>query len=114
MRVQAYGSIKPAAKFGVPDGDAIVFPGGDIHGHPVLSVPLVKFGWGSMPRYREDDEAIKLCLTLGTITLELKDNYFIARGKFSNFKEAQKSISDSLQIFVSSLSVADSALYTIR
>jgi hypothetical protein len=93
VRFEALFRIYPASVFGLPDGDTKVLPGTpgrtfNVTHDPIDSTSLDKVGWGSMPEYRREEDAIKASFDLGEVHVELKDNYATLTFEAVDFSQA--------------------------
>ncbi len=80
MKFEFVMKVSPAGPFGVPDGSRIIVPGvpgRQIVGPAVHVRTMRPFGYGTLPEYRRDDDAVKVEMEHEGVHLHVQDNYFV-------------------------------------
>lgn len=89
MRFVAYFEIQPSSKFGLPYKDKTVIPEGS---SMVFTIELHKVwkGHGTLPRYRDHNEAFSQALDLEDSTAHFRDNHLSLFLEADSLREAQE------------------------
>jgi len=109
MTYIVFAEITPPGIFGVPDGTKLVYPSGptELVSAALDSSTLRKVGYGTMPRYREDEDAVRVSFTLDGLRMTLNDNYLmvVCDLRVASHSEALSRVSNSLNRLMESASV---------
>lgn len=108
MKFDITFAIHPSSPFGVPQENVTVLKGKNglqIYGDTYHSATMIKVGYGSLPDYRNDNEAIDLHFSLGIIEVELKDNFIFTKVDCDNSHEAYEFTILEINKFIQNLSL---------
>ncbi len=109
MTYIVHAEIFPPGIFGVPDGTKTVYPSGqaEIVSAALDTSTLRKVGHGTMSRYREDEDAVRVSFVLDGFRMTLNDNYImvVCDLPVASHSEALFRITNSLNRLMESASV---------
>jgi hypothetical protein len=75
---------------------------------------MIRVGYGSLPQYRSDEEAIHICLTVGSSQVHIRDNFIFATNEAANWREAYGQASGEVNLFLQHLSLSHGGAFTFR
>jgi hypothetical protein len=82
--------LEPAGDFGLPEQDTTVTrAGGEIYTASIDRLTLNTVSHGTLPRYREQDEAVRFDETILELRMSLRDNYLWVVLLSEDYKEAE-------------------------
>lgn len=108
--------INPPGHFGIPDGNEVIVPSAlktiftpTVDNHD----PNMSFvGYGTLPIYRKDDEAINLEFNLSGTSFTIKDNFFRLGVEAIDLNEAYYKANNILEEFLKNLGLSSGILFT--
>ncbi len=108
--------IQPAGAFGVPEprADRVSPVGRTITTRAVHVFQDEHTSWGSMPLYRDDDEAIRQTVALPTSTIRFEDNYVLVHVAAASILEAQIKATEELDRYLMHLTCLSRQFFTHR
>ena len=117
MKFQVTFEINPGGPFGVPQDGVTILRGeagkqfvGDTY-HPAK---MIRVGWGSLPEFRADNEAIKRSFRLGDTQARLNDNFLFIELEADSEREAYTRAAHEVDTFLKNLSLNQGGLFTAR
>ncbi len=116
MKFVAGVELQPSGAFGLPEGDRVIVPGGQltIASAPINSSSMVQVGHGTLSRFRDDEKAIRKNLRILDLTCVLLDNVLNITLKADRGSEAYDKIVDALDRFVKHLILTAGQLFSYR
>lgn len=118
MRFQVTFEIHPSGPFGVPqDGVTVVSTqegGRELLGDTYHVRTMTRVGYGSLPEYRKENQAINLSLNLGDVQISLRDNFAFADVEASSASEAYEKAAQTINRFLQHLSLSQGRLFTFQ
>ncbi len=108
--------ISPPGVFGLPEEGITVLPGvaGSIYSDSIHTATGIRAGYGTLPQYREEDEAINESVALDGFHADIKDNFLVLTVDALDHREAQKKGIQSVDRFLQHLSVSARRVFTFR
>lgn len=117
MKFQITLEIMPASTFGVPQDNVTVLrgkSGANYFGNTYHSDTMTLVGYGSLPEYRTEEEAINLSFPLGSVQVNLHDNFVFVEVVAVTAKEAYNKAIEEISKFLQNLSLSHGGLFTYR
>lgn len=116
MKFELTISIQPSAPFGVPQEGTIVVPGkpGNIIGPTLHFASGETVGYGTLPQYRMDDQAINLMFSIGKCNIQLHDNYGFVKVEADSPNEAYELATKTLDRLLRHLSLSNGILFSFQ
>ena len=113
MKFRIFFEIHPSGPFGVPEGTKTVLPAGPTKavGDTYHTKTLKRVEYGTLSRYRDDENAINVNLNLGGITGTLKDNFLFLDVEASSGEEAYDIAATAVDRFLQHLSLSMQRLF---
>jgi len=103
--------------FGVPQDNVTVLrgkSGANYFGNTFHSATMTLVGYGSLPEYRTEEEAINLSFQLGNVQVNLHDNFAFADVFADSAQEAYDKAIEEISKFLQNLSLSHGGLFTYR
>jgi hypothetical protein len=117
MKFQVTFEIIPGGPFGVPqDGVTILRgeAGKQFVGDTYHTATMIRVGWGSLPEFRADNEAIKRSFRLGDTQARINDNFLFIELETDSEREAYARAAHQVGTFLKNLSLNQGGLFTVR
>lgn len=118
MKFQVTFEIHPSGPFGVPQDGVTVVPtqegGGELFGDTYHTKTMTRVGYGSLPEYRKDNQAINSSIKLGDVQISLRDNFASVDVEASSASEAYEKAAQTIGRFLQHLSLSQGRLFTFQ
>jgi len=108
--------LQPSGTFGVPEGNKTVIPSGlkSVVGDTFHRRTMTRVGYGTLPLFRHDKEAINLTFDLGTLKAHLRDNFITLEIESNSHSEAYNLAVTALDKFLQHLSLGLKTLFSFN
>ncbi len=116
MKFQITFEISPPSIFGVPEEGRTVLPArpGEYFSDTIHTATLTRVGYGSLPEYRREDEAVSFFLRLRNVHGNFKDNFIFLTVEANSYNEAYNTAIQILVLFLQHLSLSQTRLFTYK
>ena len=107
MIFEIHFEISPQGSFGLPENNHVVVPTGEyqIEGDTFHAKTHLKVGYGTLSKYRNPSEAINLSFSEKNNSLEILDNFILARVESNSPESAYQIASNFVNSLLQNLSV---------
>ena len=114
MKFEVTFAIEPSGPFGVPQEGMTVLRGqaGEYVGDTYHTNTMTRVGYGALPEYRSDDEAIRMTFVLEQARISLRDNFLFLEIESASPQEASDQSMRIVNNFLRHLSLSRGQLFT--
>lgn len=109
--------IHPASQFGLPQGKTTVLPSKPNRHYfsdSYHTQTMTKIGYGSLSKYRSDNEKIKYSFSFNGLGISIEDNFLFVNIESSNQNEAYEKAKHECENFINHLSINHGALFVLK
>jgi tetratricopeptide (TPR) repeat protein len=112
MKFNITFKISPSGLFGVPEEGWTVLPPSEITSPALDTKTGLVLGYGSLSKYREEDNAINLSFTLGNVQVRIQDNFFFLEVDSNTSNDAYSIVLQALETFLQHLTLDQARPFT--
>ena len=116
MKFEITFEISPSGAFGLPELQKTILPSkpGKYYGDEFHTKTFVRTGYGSLPKYRKEEEAINLSLDFGDTKGSIRDNFIKIILDSDNSSNAYEIATNTLDKFLQHLAVSQKRVFTAK